>query len=152
MEIKTIIDLIEWSRSLHEQLAQCLSHCAKRHQDERAVMLLEYLTSCETTLADMVADFEGQADPKAAKTYVYDLLPHTPVQVHLECNDHYASLSADEISAEVIDFHEQLIELYRSLMNKAEIPEVEELVQMLLDMELNETKLLVRQIGRMDDL
>lgn len=152
MKIKTIFDLIEWSRTVHAQLAQCLSHCAKLHQDERAVMLLEYLASCETSLAEMVADFEHQADPKAAKTYVYDHMPHDPVKIHLECDDHYANLESGEISAEVIEFHEQIIELYRSLLRKAEIPEVEELMQMLLDMELNETKVLVRQIGRMDDL
>lgn len=152
MEVKTIYDLIEWSRSLHAQLAQCLSHCAKLHQDERAVMLLEYLASCETNLGKMVGDFEHQADPKAANTYVYDHMPHRPVNTHLKCDDHYAQLDADAISGEVFDFHEQIIDLYRSLVDKAELPEVEELMQMLLDMELNETKLLVHQVGRMNDL
>lgn len=152
MEVKTILDLIEWSRSLHAQLAQCLSHCAKIHPNERAVMLLEYLASAETELANMVADFEHQADPNVANTYVYDHMPHEPVKTHLECDDHYAQLDADAISGEVFDFHEQIIDLYRTLLGKAELPEVEELMQMLLDMELNETKLLVHQVGRMDDL
>jgi hypothetical protein len=53
---------------------------------------------------------------------------------------------------EVVDFHEQIISLYRTLIEKAEIPEVTELVQSLLDMEEHETKRLVRQIGRMDDM
>ena len=152
MEIKTFFDLIEWSRSLHAQLAQCLSHCAKLHHEERTAMLLEYLASCETAMEKMVAGFEHQADPKAAKTYVYDYIPHNPIKTHLDCDDHYAKMDADAISAEVIDFHEQVIELYRTLLRKAEIPEAAELMQLLLDMEENETKLLVRQLGRMDDL
>jgi hypothetical protein len=152
MEVKTFFDLIEWSRSLHGQLARCLSHCAKLHHDERTAMLLQYLASCETAMETMVAGYEHQADPKVAKTFVYDYIPHKPVKTHLDCDDHYANLNADEINAEIIEFHEQIIELYRALLRKAEIPEAAELMQLLLDMEENETKLLVRQLGRMDDL
>ena len=61
-------------------------------------------------------------------------------------------MDATSIETEVVDFHEQIISLYRTLIEKAEIPEVTELVQSLLDMEEHETKRLVRQIGRMDDM
>lgn len=152
MEIKTFFDLIEWSRKLHGNLAKCLSHCASLHQNERASMLLEYLASHETEIEKIVAGFEQQADPKAAHTYVYDYIPHNPITTHLVCDDHYAKMDADSIASEVIDFHEQIISLYRTLIGKAEIPEVTELVQPLLDMEEHETKRLVRQVGRMDDI
>jgi len=152
MEIKTFYDLIEWNRSLHARLAMCLSHCASRHKDERASLLLGYLASHETEMEKMVAGFERQADPKAAKTYVYDYIPHKPVTTHLACDDHYAKLDADSIRSEVFEFHEQIIDLYRTLLGKAEIREARELVQSLLDMEEHETKRLVRQVERMDDL
>lgn len=152
MEIKTFFDLIEWTRQLHGKLAKCLAHCASHHSDERASMLLEYLASHETDMEKMVAAFERQADPKAAHTYVYDYIPHNPITTHLVCDDHYTKLDADAISAEVFDFHEQIISLYRSLVSKAEIPEAKELMQALLDMEEHETKRLVRQTERMDDL
>ena len=152
MEIRTFIDLIEWTRQLHAKLAQCLSHCASHHDDERASMLLEYLASHETEIEKMVSAFERQADPKVARTYVYDYMPHDPISAHLVCDDHYAKLDSKAISAEVFDFHEQIISLYRTLIDKAEIPEARDLMQSLLDMEENETKRLVRQVGRMDDL
>lgn len=152
MEIKTIFDLIEWSRKLHGSLAKCLAHCASLHQDERASLLLEYLASHETEMEKMVAGFEQQADPKAARTYVYDYIPHNPIATHLVCDNHYAKIDAASIESEVIDFHEQIISLYRALIEKAQIPEVTELVQSLLDMEEHETKRLVRQVGRMDDI
>jgi hypothetical protein len=152
MEIKTFFDLIEWSRSLHAQLAQCLSHCAKIHPNERAAMLLAYLAACETAIEKMVAGFEHQADPKAAKTYVYDYIPHKPIKTHLDCDDHYAKLDSSGISAEVFDFHEQIINLYRTLVGKAEIPEAVELMKTLLDMEEHEVKRLVHQTHRMDEL
>ncbi len=74
MEVKTFIDLIEWTRNLHGKLARCLTHCASCHIDERASMLLEYLASHETEMERMVEAFERQADPKAARTYVYDYI------------------------------------------------------------------------------
>lgn len=152
MDIKTFFDLIEWTRKLHGTLAQCLAHCASRHKDERASLLLDYLASHETEMEKMVSAFERQADPKAAHTYVYDYLPHNPITTHLACDDHYAKLDGDAIRTEVFDFHEQIISLYRTLVGKAEIREVAELMQALLDMEEHETKRLVRQVERMDDL
>lgn len=152
MQIKTFSELIEWSRSLHADLAQCLSHCAALHSDERASLLLHYLASHESEMEEMVAAFARQADPRAARTYVYDYIPHNPMATHLECDDHYAQLDADAISAEVLAFHEQIISLYRTMTSKAEIGDAVELMQSLLDMEENETKRLVHQIGRMNDL
>ncbi|MFN2289131.1 MAG: hypothetical protein ABR578_12440 [Chromatocurvus sp.] len=152
MEVKTFFDLIDWSRGLHASLAECLAHGASRHQDERAALLLDYLASHESAMEEMVASFERKADPKAAQTYVYDYIPHSPITTHLVCDDHYATMDADAIRTEVVDFHEQIISLYQTLVGKAEILEAEELVALLLDMEENETKRLVRQTGRMDAL
>ena len=152
MKIETFFDLIEWSRTLHETLANCLSHCAALHDDEQAALLLDYLASHEIDMMNMVAGFERQADPKAARTYVYDYVGHDPIAAHLVCDDHYAKLNAEAISAEVFAFHEEIISLYRSLIGKAEIPVALELVQWLLDMEEHETKRLVRQVERMKDL
>lgn len=152
MQIKTLSELIEWTRTLHEKLATCLAHCALRHTDERVSLLLEYLASHEATMAKMVAEFSQQADQKAANTLVYDYIPHNPVTTHLLCDEHYTNMAAAEINAEVFEFHEEINDLYRTLLNTAVIPEAMELMQQLLDMEEHETKRLVRQVARMDDL
>ena len=96
MQIKTFSDLIEWTRTLHADLSQCLAHCARRHTAERAAMLLDYLASHEAEMESMVAAFAQQADPKAARTFVYDYMPHNPITAHLVCDDHYAKLDAGE--------------------------------------------------------
>jgi hypothetical protein len=44
------------------------------------------------------------------------------------------------------------MELYKTLSEKAEIPEAKELLEDLLNMETNESMRLATQIGRMDDL
>lgn len=152
MDIKTIGDLIDWTRQLHEHLARCLAHCTDRHQEERARMLLDYLADHEAELERVVAEYEQRADPKALKTYVYDYLEHRPIRTHRTCDDHYASLDFDGICREIFDFHDQVIDLYRSLVGKAVIPEAKQLLESLLEFEEHEAMRLSRQTGRMQDV
>ena len=152
MEIRTYRDMIEWTRDLHGRLAKCLDHAASHHSDERASMLLQYLAAHEYDIERMVDAFERQAAPGASHTRLYDYLPHNSITTHLVCDDYYGKLDANAICAEVFDFHEQIISLYRSLIGKAEIPEAVELMRSLLEMEEHEAKRLVRQTERMDEL
>lgn len=152
METKTLEDLIEWTRQVHERLAKCLAYCATCHEDERARTLLEYLASHERTLEKIVQGYEEQADRRALRTWVYDYLPHKPIDPHRACDMHYAELSYDEIRREVFDFHAQIITLYRELHRNAPIPEARALFESLLAMEEHETMRLSLQVGRMDDL
>lgn len=152
MQVKTLFELVEWTRAVHAHLAQCLTQCAARHADGRARLLLAYVATHETEMETMVATINQQSDAKAAHTHVFDYLPHDLVAVQEFCDVHYADLSADEINAEVFALHNRIIDLYRTLLRNAVIPEATALMQALLDMEENETRRLSRQIGRMDDL
>lgn len=154
MEIKTYQDLIEWARQLHRHLARCLSECATNNRDERANALLDYLAGHEAEIAQMTAEFERQADPKALKTRLYDYYEsdHRAIRNHGHCDGHYASLDFDTIAREIFAFHDQLVELYQSLNLKAEIPEASDLVESLRSMEVNESMRLARQVGSMNDL
>ena len=152
MEVRTFGDLIDWTRQLHEHLARCLLHCADHNEEERAKMLLNYLAAHENEMEYVVGEFKRQADPNALNTYVYDYLEHKPIQTHRTCDAPYASLSFNEICREIFDFHDQVIDLYRNLVGKAEIPEARELLEALLELEQHEAMRLVRQTGRMNDL
>jgi hypothetical protein len=152
MEIKTFKELIGWTRDLHAHLARCLSHCATRNEEERARALLDYLASHESEIERIVNEFELKADTNALETRVYDYLSHHPIKTHRTCDEPYAKLDFNGICREVFDFHDQITGLYQTLVEKAEIPKLKELMESLLAMELNESKRLARQIGRMDDL
>ena len=152
MDIKTFADLIDWTRQLHAHQAKCLAHCASQHENERARLLLDYLADHEAKMEKMVAAFEQQADPKALHTLVYDYLSHHSINTLQTCDPAYTTLGFDDICREVFDYHEQIIELYRSLIGKAPIPEAETLLDALLDMEEHQAMLLAVQTGRMNDL
>ena len=152
MDIKTFGELINWTRDLHAHLARCLSHCATKNEEERAQALLDYLATHESEMERIVNEFKSQGDSKALETRVYDYLSHHPIKTHRTCDEPYAQLDFEGICREVFDFHDQIEDLYRTLADKAEIPEAKELLQSLLTMEENEAMRLARQIGRMNDL
>ncbi len=152
MDIKTFKELIDWTRELHGHLATCLAHCATRHQEERTRALLDYLATHESEIERIVSEFERMGDAKALETRVYDYLSHNPIRTHRTCDEPYAKLDADGICREVFDFHDQIINLYKTLIGKAEIPEAKELFDALLEMEENEAMRLARQIGRMREV
>ena len=152
MDIKTFGELINWTRDLHAHLARCLSHCATKNEEERARALLDYLATHESGMERIVNEFKSQGDSKALETRVYDYLSHHPIKTHRTCDEPYAQLDFEGICREIFDFHDQIEDLYRTMADKAEIPEAKELLRSLLTMEENEAMRLARQIGRMDDL
>lgn len=152
MEIKTFSDLIDWTRQLHQHLALCLAHCATKNEQEQARVLLDYLAEHEAKIENMLKLFEQQAASKVLKTYIYDYVSHQPVQSHRTCDGHYASLGFADICKEVLDYHQQVIELYRDIEARAGIPEAKALLGTLLAMEEHEAMRLARQTGRMSDL
>ncbi|MEX0584223.1 MAG: ATPase, partial [Natronospirillum sp.] len=139
-------------RQLHAQLAECFTNNAAQHDSELATALLEYLAEHESRIEHLVDEFEQQADSKAMHTYIYDHMAHTPLKTQRAFDVPYAELSFDEICKEVIDYHEQVMNLYRSLISRTEIREGKELLESLLEMEKHEAMRLVRQTARMNEL
>lgn len=152
MQVETLQDLLEWTRQTHKYMSDCLRECSGQQQEQRTKWLLQYLADHEKVLAKTLAFFEEQGDPKALHTWVYDYLGHTPVEPHRICKAPYAKMTFDEISASVFDVHNQVIDLYRYLQGRADIPEASALVDELLSMEEHETMLLAQQANRIRDL
>ena len=134
MDIKTFGELIDWTRDLHQNLGRCLAHCATRHEEERAKMLLDYLATHESELARMVDGFKHQSAKNTLETRVYDYLQHQSIKTHRTCDEPYVKLGFEGIYREVMDFQSQVMELYQTMTEKAEIPEAKELFETLLNM------------------
>lgn len=155
MRIESFKDLIEWTRARHGAMAQCLAQCAADNPDERAAMMLHYLASHEAKLERMVALFDNrtglsQDDAEAYRTDLDD--GSADAERHPECNGRFANMSAAEVQKAVFASHDQIISFYQDMINKVKKRRAAEMMQEVLDMELKEAKLLVRQTGRMDDV
>ena len=68
MQIETLKDVLHWTREFHQHLSQCLSHCADKNMDERARMILAYLSDHEKALTKVVSGFETSGDEHALNT------------------------------------------------------------------------------------
>lgn len=152
MEIKTFADLIDWTRQLHAHLARCLHESAGQHKDERASALLDYISSHENLLEKAVAEYENQADPKVMQTRLYDYGVHKPIGKNRTCKTDYSEMTFDDIAREVFDFHDQVMELYDTLIGKAEIPGAKTLLEDLKSLEEHQAMRMATQIGRMSDM
>lgn len=152
MQIKTIKDLIDWTRNLHGHLANCLAQGASEHGETKAKALLDYLATHEAELEKTLEGFETDGDAKALGTWIYDFLSQKPIETHRTCNLPYTKLDFNAIAHEIFDLHEQVIDLYKHLAERAEIPETSELLNNLLELERHEAMRFAREVGRMQDV
>ncbi|MGI2013300.1 hypothetical protein [Shewanella oncorhynchi] len=47
MQIETLYDVMQWTRSIHQQLHAFAAHCALTNDSERSGLLLEYISAHE---------------------------------------------------------------------------------------------------------
>lgn len=152
MSIKSVEALVDWTQDVHGHLAQCLEAAALAGSDERARQLLAFLAGHEQRLANIVAGFVAQSEPRALHTRVPDYGEHEPIDAAQLCNKPWHSMTFDQISAEVFAIHNQVMELYRDLIGRSAIPEELALVQALLDAEEQETRQMAHQANRGSDM
>jgi hypothetical protein len=146
MKAETFEDLIKWNADVHDMLADRMHKGAEINSDERAKGLLTYLAGHERTLADIVRKTGGHADEKALNTWLYehlseDLLAQNDLKVDFDNWDY------ERISEKVFDIHNQIIDLYRSLLERAVTPEAGEVMRELYDMQMHETLRLADQVN-----
>lgn len=152
MQVETLKDVLHWTREFHQHLSQCLSHCADKNTDERARMILGYLSDHEKTLSQLVSGFEKSGDEHALNTWCYEYVNKHPIVQHAHCDAPFADLDATQIMAVIVDQHQQVIELYRYLASRADIPSARELLEALRSLEENEMMRMAQSTNRFGDL
>ncbi|MFN2329540.1 MAG: hypothetical protein ABR612_11540 [Chromatocurvus sp.] len=152
MRIESIESLIDWTKEVHFELAKALASGLKDQTEERARELLQYLQQQETHVAKIVSSYEDRADLKALHTMVYDYEAHTPVETARIGGKPYGSMAYDAIAKDVLNAHNEIIELYRYLIGRSAISEEQVLLEALLEVEEHETMQLSQQINRGRDM
>ena len=152
MESETFAEVLEWTRQLHTDLAEALGRCARKNADERARMLLNYLAEHEVEMATSVAAFASRADAQALETHVSHYISHKVIKSEHICALPYDTMGFDDISQAVFGLHDDVLDLYRTLLEKADIPELSTLLEGLVQLEEQQVMLMVTQAGRMNDL
>ncbi|HAW92499.1 MULTISPECIES: ATPase [unclassified Arsukibacterium] len=151
MKIESMRDILHWTVQFHEQLANCLEHCAPT-QSERSKMVMQYLLTHEKHLAVLVKSFSDKAQFGELETLFIEYLEKNPIVLHEHCDGEFANLTEAEISARVIDQHQQVLALYSYLKEQAAIPHHKELMNNLLELENQEIILMAQGLNRFQDM
>ena len=144
MNIETLRDVLHWSRKFHLQLQECMEHCADTAVGERERMLLVYLSDHENRLIKVLDNFEKTANANALNTWCYEYIDKKSIISHQNCSKPLANMSIEEIMTEVVNLHEQIVELYKHLLDRNIVGSAHDLLQNLVDMETHESMLMVK--------
>lgn len=152
MQVETFSDVLDWTRAIHRNLAACLEDCADDNDSERVRMLMDYLGGHERELARVLEMSKDDAEQKALNTWVYDYFENAPLKPRSITSEAFSGKSTDEVLEAVMAYHEEIISLYKYLQGRAEVPSTKALIDQLLQLEEQETRLMMAQAHRFDDL
>ena len=108
--------------------------------------LIEWNAGVHDMLANIVRKVGGHADDKALNTWLYEHLSEELLPKH-DLKVDFNNWDYERISKTVFDIHNQIIDLYRSLLERAPIPEAGEVMRELYDMQKHETLRLADQVN-----
>tara|TARA_R110002095_G_scaffold182796_3_gene159995 strand:- start:282 stop:740 length:459 start_codon:yes stop_codon:yes gene_type:complete len=152
MNVKNLKDVINWTRESHLYLASCMQHCVDQNENARAKLLLDYLADHEQKLVKVLDGFQETASTNALNTWCIEYLDKHLTERHGKCEKVFAQMNTEEIIAETLSQHEQVIDLYRYLHSRADIPEAIELLSQLLELEEHEAMRMSHSANRLQDM
>ena len=152
MEIETLKDVLNWTQKFHQHLSHCLAHCSDENTNERAKMLLKYLSDHEKALSEVIEAFLKSDYEHALNTWSYEYVKKQPIVQHVHCDAPFAALDSVQIMDVIIDQHQQVIELYSFLASRADIPSAKEILESLKSLEEHEIMRAVHSANRLEDM
>ena len=152
MRFRQISDVLDWTRTFHDILANDYDELAKGHEKDRVGMLLQYLAEHERALSAAMQHYEEDAAESLLATW-YDQSPEVKLPPNLDglC-DTLEKIDTDTVLALSMVFHDILIDMYKVFAAKAPTPAAKALFDSLLSQETREKMRTVRDAQRLEDL
>lgn len=152
MYTETLRNALDWTSNFHSDLQDCMQHCSEQTSDERSALLLDYLAKHEEKLAQLIAAFKQEGDTHALNTWCREHFNKKPVIEHSFNDKSVAELTPDELVEFVAFKHSQIIDLYKTLLAKAPIPGMTELLTQLVELEEHEIMTMMQGANRLQDV
>lgn len=152
MQVESIKEALDWTQNFHHNLAESLEGKKSESYDERTTMLLDYLAECEKSLVKDLESLKSAADAHVLKTWGYEYMKDFPPKNALEHDRALAGLAQEQIVKHVEERHNEVIELYEHLKSKAQVPEVYDFIEQIMDLELNEAQKIAQSANRLQDI
>lgn len=152
MPIETIKDILDWGRSLHEELAAIYHSSAAESEDERTRLLLSYIADHENRLAEIIANYEKHDTSGRVDSWMQDYLDKNPFMAGIRDMVKFDPGNGDEVLQATISAHQQMITMYRDLAENAKSDRLETLFANIADLESNELMRMVMTGERWSDM
>lgn len=151
MRFCRVSELLAWVSTYHQTLAEKYMLLADEASRERAALLLKYLSEHQQMLADSLGHYAEDAADKLLASW-FDQCPEfdMPDSVN-QLHDKLSGKDTDEIVRSALEFHDQLIDMYKVLEENATNPSVKALFETLAKMEQKEEMRTVRDAQRLED-
>lgn len=150
MTYKTVKDIVDYARKLHEALSHQYGELEQLTTSERAQLMLSYLNRHEQRLADALQDYEQGAGHGLLETWLQyapnlDAGPQMEKIRDVDLND------VEAVVAAALAVDEHLLRVFREIEEQADIEALREVARSLQQIERNEEHLLARDALRLSD-
>ncbi|MFT4812207.1 MAG: hypothetical protein ACJAW8_002704 [Oleispira sp.] len=152
MEIETLRDVIHWAKKVHLQLSERLSESQEDAVDERAKLVLSYLSTYEKKLVKVIVGFEEKGNERALNTWCIEYVTKFKRENGEFSNKSFGDLNAQQIISTVVEQHQYLLSLFKFLAMQSVTASTQELMEELISFEEHETMKMVQATNRFEDM
>ncbi len=135
MNFERMRDVLDHARDFHTELSRHFTTLNSVEQQARVRLLLGYLSRHESHMAEVIRQFEENASEKVLETwfqYTANLNADAEkLQVH-------PNLALEDVIDRASHFDDCLIDLYQTMAQEADLPDIREVCEKLLQMEEEE--------------
>tara|TARA_R110000850_G_scaffold6139_27_gene24301 strand:+ start:452 stop:916 length:465 start_codon:yes stop_codon:yes gene_type:complete len=149
---KTMDELLSTIEQFHKGLADHLTDCADDGSPEREQLLLSYLAQQEQKLAATLGVFRQKESLNSLNTWFYAYTDRHPITLRDPRETDFKNLDCEQICTEITNAHQQLIDLYTHLHERAESDSSRNTLSELLNIEQSNAKLLAREAVRAQEM
>ena len=146
-------ELLDRARDFHHQLSELYSQSLAIASDERAKILLDYMSAHETTLEQAIEDYKQEAASKQVLDHWVQFPPDTAT---CKCFDNVealdSSMTVNDIISVVMQLDDCLIRFYRQLAEEAHNEIISNIFKRLLMLEESEERIAVRNALELEQI
>jgi len=147
MNFETMREVLQRVEIFHRNLSAYFERRGANEKQEKIKLLLDYLSRHESNLAQAVQAFSAHGQQGVLNTWLQYTSPALPVDCAIS-----DQMAFDEVIKVALVFDDSLLDLYRTVVQEADIPEVREVAENLLAMENEERRRRTRSIAELQDM
>lgn len=152
MTLESIKDILDWTKQLHEELAEVYRRSSGENEDEKTRLLMNYVADHQQRLADAIANYEKDPGVTLMDSWIQDYVEKNPFMQGWRSFMNLSGMNFDQVLDNTVKAHQQLISLYEELAEASKTERMKELFENLQNLEQHELMRMVHTTERFSDI